>query len=1200
MGSFCFSSVLTAVAGAVFVMLLVVSAVMPLAVSAVVVKPDLIITKTHEGTATANGTFKWKLRVQNIGEGTATFGKNDKILKDEMPSDGVNAYGSFSVFTSGVTVIGSINCTQDSTKNRDLKCRVSNNDGNSVVMPPDSFFDVFVDVYPTAVGTLNNPRPTKDCEIDYDTEVTESNEGNNTCSDSVTVAEATAQVHGFKYFDAEPHGPYDPDSGDYSLENWTLCLSGDGNNPDYPISPSSCQNTDANGSVEWTVPVGSSYVGLWMQESGQDGWTQTFPDPQILGGYNIDIWPNGEVVHRYYDGESRVVDVARFGNWQEPQERGRIIVRKVTNPQSAEDSFNFSVTGNDGFSLSNGGEYATDVAEGTYTISEDVPDGWVLSDISCEYDGSVGEFAPPSGKTITVDAGDTVTCTFTNTKLGKIIIEKVAEPEQDEDGQEFDFETNYAGEITLNDENDYTHESEWLADEEYSISEQVPSGWDLTSAVCSDESDPEEIELSPGEIITCAFTNTQRGSVQLEKIANPNEGLFTFSLNGPSIPNPLSWIGSGSGSWSDLIAGSYDLTEILPEGWAGIQSASCGDTSVNGGSIQFTLDPGATIQCLFNNTQYGMITGKKWNDKNANGTKDRKDGGVKNWPIELWQQAQGEIGDPDFDLLRTVTTGQGGNYSFTNLEPGLYRVCEGTRNKWQQTYPTEGMQCENGTIGYQLDVRAGEIKPDISFGNYTKGSISGKKFEDVDGNGSKNDSEPWLSGWTIYLDLNNSGTLDEEEPSVETDRNGKYKFTDLEPGTYTIREIMKDGWAQTKPAGESRSYVVVIESRKNAKKKDFGNMKASTVIGYKWDDLDGDGVWDHGEPALGGWTIALGRVMPDQNLEDNIIPIEIIELSLTGSDGKYVLPVKESGTYKVFEEQRGDWSAVNPPRIDSFFDITYRIDLGSQPSLVRDSFFDIFVELQSGQEITTDTNERLLQFGNFKHGTITGRKWDDLDGDGMWDENEHGKEGWQIALGRVMPREEGAQTIPIEIIELSLTGSDGAYSLRAPLPGEYKVFEASREGWTPTHPAPRIDSFFDITYRTVEQPSLVQSSFFDIFIEVSGQNISTVGEGNPIDFGNHLNQVNNPESPIPPTESSNPLPPQDDGGNGIPFTPGGSVGGGQVLGASVDDQIEAIRLQIIQLQQRLIETLRGRIAEILRAILAELQARLAQLIAQQP
>jgi uncharacterized repeat protein (TIGR01451 family) len=74
----------------------------------------------------------------------------------------------------------------------------------------------------------------------------------------------------------------------------------------------------------------------------------------------------------------------------------------------------------------------------------------------------------------------------------------------------------------------------------YSVSENVPAGWSLTSATCSNESDPSEIELSAGETVTCVFTNTLvpllgRGAIDVQKSATPTSvkepgGLVTFSV----------------------------------------------------------------------------------------------------------------------------------------------------------------------------------------------------------------------------------------------------------------------------------------------------------------------------------------------------------------------------------------------------------------------------------------------------------------------------------------------------------------------------------------------------------------------------------------------------------------------------------------------------------------------------------------------
>ena len=111
---------------------------------------------------------------------------------------------------------------------------------------------------------------------------------------------------------------------------------------------------------------------------------------------------------------------------------GRIIVRKVTEP--AIDSTDFTFTAGGGlspssFTLTGGGSRTfADVAPGSaYSLAESVPEGWLLASASCD-DGS-----PVSS--ISLSAGETVTCTFRNTKRGTVTLTKttngVADPSKD-------------------------------------------------------------------------------------------------------------------------------------------------------------------------------------------------------------------------------------------------------------------------------------------------------------------------------------------------------------------------------------------------------------------------------------------------------------------------------------------------------------------------------------------------------------------------------------------------------------------------------------------------------------------------------------------------------------------------------------------------------------------------------------------------
>jgi hypothetical protein len=98
----------------------------------------------------------------------------------------------------------------------------------------------------------------------------------------------------------------------------------------------------------------------------------------------------------------------------------------------------------------------------------------------------------------------------------------------------------------------------------------------------------------------------------------------------------------------------------------------------------------------------------------------------------------------------------------------------------------------------------------------TPGSISGYKWNDEDGDGVKDPGENFLGGWRIIL----SGP---ESKEATTDSNGRYSFTDLPPGTYTVSEEPKPGWVQTHPPGSS--YTIVLPEGGIVNDKNFGNRK---------------------------------------------------------------------------------------------------------------------------------------------------------------------------------------------------------------------------------------------------------------------------------------------------------------------------------------------------------------------------------------
>jgi len=129
--------------------------------------------------------------------------------------------------------------------------------------------------------------------------------------------------------------------------------------------------------------------------------------------------------------------------------------------------------------------------------------------------------------------------------MGKIIVEKQTLP--DGSTQSFGFTADYdANGFSLTD--GQTNDSGYLMPGTYSVSETGVTGWDLTQASCSDQSNPNAISLSAGETVTCTFTNTKRGHLIVQKTTIPADDANIFSILATGSGNIT---GGGAGTISD-------------------------------------------------------------------------------------------------------------------------------------------------------------------------------------------------------------------------------------------------------------------------------------------------------------------------------------------------------------------------------------------------------------------------------------------------------------------------------------------------------------------------------------------------------------------------------------------------------------------------------------------------------------------------
>jgi hypothetical protein len=111
----------------------------------------------------------------------------------------------------------------------------------------------------------------------------------------------------------------------------------------------------------------------------------------------------------------------------------------------------------------------------------------------------------------------------------------------------------------------------------------------------------------------------------------------------------------------------------------------------------------------------------------------------------------------------------------------------------------------------------------VDFGNFALFTISGRKFNDIDGSGAQNPGEPGLAGVTIQLDAGANGTVDS---TAITDVNGNYNFGTLGPGTYRVREVVPAGSAQT----TANPADIVATSGTDVSGINFGNVAGAGAI----------------------------------------------------------------------------------------------------------------------------------------------------------------------------------------------------------------------------------------------------------------------------------------------------------------------------------------------------------------------------------
>src|SRR5215208_2175147 len=295
-------------------------------------------------------------------------------------------------------------------------------------------------------------------------------------------------------------------------------------------------DTDANGNYVITNlqdPSGTYTIREQLTAgAGTGGWTCSYPATTASGGAFPCAYTgiNGATTPN--------VSGQDFGNYKPAV----VEVEKQTVPDGAAGSFGFTSTipGKGSFDLSDGQAVSTTVAPGTYTATETGDPDYDLTGIACA--GDADSSGTGSTATFNAQSGETITCTFTNTrKTGQLTVRKVLD--QANDPGKFDL--SIGNDLVVDDGGHLAQGTRTLpTGSAYTVAELGGTGTTLAkydSAIECKDGDTvvasgtgtslSGVPVIQGTNVVCTFTNTRRpATIKVVKDLVPSDDGGTFDL----------------------------------------------------------------------------------------------------------------------------------------------------------------------------------------------------------------------------------------------------------------------------------------------------------------------------------------------------------------------------------------------------------------------------------------------------------------------------------------------------------------------------------------------------------------------------------------------------------------------------------------------------------------------------------------------
>jgi len=499
-----------------------------------------------------------------------------------------------------------------------------------------------------------------------------------------------------------------------------------------------------------------------------------------------------------------------------------------------------------------------------------------------------------------------------------------------------------------------------------------------------------------------------------------DDGTCTPITNCPSITTDE----NGLYQFTNVTDGPYTIT-IVPPG-SQVSEPTGEDTMQVCGTCDNTFDitvVNATdsVNGGFNFGYIGADIGDTlyvdWDGSGSQNTTTEE--GIPNVDVYLYQDLNSNgVVDAGEPRLETVTTNASGYYLFADYPAGDYLVVVDTGDP---DFPGSYVQTADPDVTldskHALTTDGVTAVDTVDFGYQPQGtsSIGDYVWNDVDGDGKQDTSEPGITGVvvTLYQDQDGDGVVDTEDAVVSTattDANGGYLFDYLAAGNYIVK-VDDSNFGTSQPLGSlthtnpqtgvvDNLHTVALGSAEDYLEADFGYAESS-IGDLIWSDDNGDGLFNGSETGIENvrvYLCAANAATCDGSSN--------IAFADTDASGLYLFAGLAPGNYNVVVDTgsaalanytlSGDPDAYNTNSSDPSIsclvgtmtgcDSTYTLDEYTTP----DGY--TIPGLQVGQ------NNMGADFGYVPYGTIGDTLWLDFDADGVRDVGEPGVVGVTVEL----------------------------------------------------------------------------------------------------------------------------------------------------------------------------------------------------------